>query len=746
MEDIKYPEVKKISVISPCYRDADTLEDHILTFIDQDFVEKELVLVDDGSKDGTRGIIQKYAKLHPDLIKGIYLPKNKGACYARNEGAKIATGDVLSFLPADSFLNPGLLSDWMQMMNDNRDCVGIYGGYYFVDNELKKPSWDGGRTVLPYYSQDFDLRELKTANFIDGSFPIRTVAYWGAAEKMGMKDGLWNTRVKSLQDWDFWLSVCVEYGGKVKYYPNLFFETTIPHEGGLSHDSSENWLARTKQIQAIHGIIPSTLCVTAPWAPFHGKSIAKLLDADFKDYPPQKPHDYLSIYVIGAFIYNLEDFKSLFTTNRFIAASQVARAQGTWDGTYPLSQAKRIIHFIGSDLLQLSKLTMQQLVHVRNFLNSCYAVFTEIDQTQKELKSFGIDSEVVPFPPRKWYDVSPLPKKKSIAVYLPQNNDTFYFRNTFLGYGKNKGLVDLMPDVTFHVFGNPLEEKPVKAKNYKIWGYTDGVGEIIKETQALVRITPHDGLPISVAEWIGAGRNALTTIKMPYAEHFDLLAFGKRAKSSPEDLMEELKKKIYALLEKPLNEEGAAHYRKWLDADAYREKIASVCQYDEKRYWERRATNWDEQTKTDIVKEGKIQNILKTIKFGSVLDIGCGNGRFVPYFEGKQYEGCDISENLVKIAKERYPEGTFFVSSVEEVSRKKKADLVFIYTTLEHVPPENLEKAIQAIKSVGKKLLLIEPKDFVPTGDYCYAHDYAKHFNIEKEFSLGDKTAYLINL
>lgn len=747
MEEL-YSEVKRISVVSPCFNDGDTLEEHILTFLDQDWDEKELILIDDGSKDSSRVIISKYAKKYPELIKPIYFPKNRGACVARNEGAKIATGDVLSFLPADSFLNPGLLTQWMKMLNESQDCGFIYGGYNFVDGEIGKASWNGGATRMPYSSQRFDVRELKTSNYIDGSFPIRTSVYWDAAKKVGLKDGLWNPAVKSLQDWDFWLSVVVDLGVKGKYYPIQFFETTEPHKGGLSADSHENWLARKKQIQALHGIPGSELCVTAPWAPFHGKAVAKLLDADYQEYPPFKEHDYTTIYVIGAFIYNIQDFKSLFTTNRFLMASQIAKANGKWDGTFALSQAKRLIHFIGSDILQLSKLTMAQLVEVKKFLKSCYAVFAELPQTQKELKNFGIEAEVVPFPPKQWYDVTPLPKKKAIAVYLPKDNDTFYFRNMFLGYEKVKGLVHLMPDVDFHVFGNPLEKAPYKAKNYKIWGYTDGVGDIIKETNAIVRITPHDGLPISVAEWIGAGRNALTTVEMPHAERFDLLAFSKRADSKMADMMEVVKKHIYKVLEKPLNEEGAKYYRKWLDPEVYKQKIADACKYDEKRYWERRADSWDEQAKVDIVETKKLEKVIKSLKFDSVLDVGCGTGRFVHSFTGKDYEGCDISENIVKLAKERYPDNTFFVSSVEDLVKntKKTYNLLYIYTCLQHVPPENIQKAVDALKKVGKKLLLIEPKPFIPTGDYSYHHEYDKLFKIEKTVSLGNKNAYVITL
>lgn len=736
-----------ISVITPCYNDGATLEGHIKSFLDQDYENKELVLIDDGSKDNTKKILKKYEK-NKD-IKVIYFKGNRGACVARNEGAKVATGDVYSFLPADSFIFPGVLTIWMEQLRDNPDCAFIYGGYYFVDNEINLPSWEGGRVVMPYHSQEFDIRDLKTSNYIDGSFPIQKEAYWGAAKKVGLKDGLWNPSVKSLQDWDFWLSVVLDYGAKGKFMPLAQcknFETTMPHKDGLSDDSSRNWLARVKQIQSLHKIPYPKLCVAAPFASFHGQSVAKVLDADYKDFPPFKPHDYKAVYVIGFFIYNFEDIKSLFSSHQYWVNSEIAKAKGQWNGSYPLSPVKKLVHFIGSDILTLQKLTIEQIGIVKDFLNNkCDGVFAEFEATQKELAAFGIKADVVPFPPRKWYDIVPLPKKKAVAVYLPKGNELFYFHDFFVGSETAKGLVQMMPDVDFHFFGNWFQAKPPKAKNYKIWGVTNGVGDIIKETNAIVRITKHDGLPISVAEWIGAGRNALTSVEMPHADHFDLIDFMRRNPNiSIKELLKELKEAIYKTLKKPLNEEGAEYYRKWLDTEKYRKTINQYINYDEKRYWERRSDSWDVQAGVDKVKEGKLKEILAGTKFNSVIDVGCGNGRFVPYFEGKEYIGFDISKRLVEICKKKFQDKQFFVSSVEEVSVPRKYDLAFSYTCLEHVPPENIHKAVDALKGVAKQILLIEPKKFVPSGDYCFSHDYKELFKVKKQWSMGDKVAYLI--
>lgn len=717
----------KISVITPCYKDADTLAKHIDTFIEQDYSEKELILIDDGSKDGTKEIIQKYEKKYPKIIKGLYFKENKGACIARNEGAKIATGEIFSFLPADSFIKPGVLRYWVETMAAHKEFGFLYGGYAFVDTPI--PTWEGGQLNQNYLSQPFSARDLETGNYIDGSFPLWAEVYWDATKKVGLKDGLWNPEVKSLQDWDFWLSVVKDLGAKGAYSPSVFFETTIPHAGGLSYDSDRNWVARTKQIKSLHKIPERGICVTSPAAPFHGRSVAHILDADYKDSPAFKAHSYKAIYEIGfwanAFIESVscflkpEHFRKI---GMMLKNNQVPELYG----------GAKLIHFIGSDILTLQKLSLEKLKEVRNFLRRCDGVFAELPATQKELANFGIKAEVVPFPPRKWYDVSPMPKKKAIAVYMPQTNEDFYFKKLFLGDGKLPGLAQKMKDIDFYFFGNE-SEKGHPHKNIYMMGRTDGVGELIEKTNAIVRIVPHDGLPMSVAEWMGAGRNAITTIEMKHATHFDLLKFvAKYGKSfTVPQLEKELEAEIRKVVELPLNEVGAKYIRKLLDKDKYIKKINSYLEYDEKLYWERRGQYWAEDVAEYPTHLEKVEPLIKKISPKSVIDIGCGDGRWSEYFKDITYLGVDISSTMIDAAKKKYPKAKFIVSSIEELGKKvtKKHDLIFIFTTLLHVKPENMDEAIKSLKKIGKEMILIEPHD-AETKAYCFRHDYEKLFNV----------------
>lgn len=741
MEDIMNQELKRISIVTPCFNDGDTLELHITTFLDQDYENKELLLVDDGSTDNTKKLIKKYEKENPGVVRGIILPQNKGACIARNIGAKEATGDVYSFLPADSFLEPGLLTYWMNALERHPEHGFVYGGYKFVDSTIAKPTWLGGQLVDVYPSASFDVRQLEIANYIDGSFPIRKEVFWDSAKKVGLPDGLWNPNVKSLQDWDFWLSVVKEGGYTGGYANEITFETTVPHAGGLSADSHNNWLARVKQIHRLHNIPERDICVTSLSSHWHAHSIATVLDADFKPFPPQKQHDYKAIYLIGFFTGAFFDHIAV-----FMQPAQLANIELILNNQMPLRYfpGKKLIHWVGSDVLGLAKLTPEQLFRVKTWIEqNVDGNLCEFEVTQKELADFGIKSEIVPFPPRKWYDVAPLPKKKAVAIYLPEVNQEFYFHAFFVGDEKHHGLAHEMKDIDFYIFGNS-NEKIKPAKNIHIMGKTDGVGSFINETNAIVRLTPHDGLPISVAEWIGAGRNALTTVEMPFAEHLDLLKIGKNKKTG--ELKSIVEKKIRALVAKPLNEKGAKHYRSWLNEKKYVKKINSFLKYDEKKYWEKRSTSWIEQSKVDEVKSSKLKKIIKQLDFKSVLDVGCGSGRFVPLFEGKEYEGCDISKTLIEHCKKEF-KGKFHVLPAEDVDAlDKKFDLIFSYTCLEHVKPENLEKVAFAFKQTAKKLLLIEPVNFVPQGEYCFNHDYSKYFKIEKKINLGDKIAHIITL
>lgn len=92
--------MKKISIIIPCYNEGacikENIENKVIPFLKQHDFNYELILVDDGSKDDTKKVIESI----DGIVAISYLP-NRGKGGAVNEGIKAASGDYIMFMDAD---------------------------------------------------------------------------------------------------------------------------------------------------------------------------------------------------------------------------------------------------------------------------------------------------------------------------------------------------------------------------------------------------------------------------------------------------------------------------------------------------------------------------------------------------------------------------------------------------------------------------------------------------------------------
>ena len=92
---------KLVSIIMPVYNSARYLSEAIESCLDQTYRKFELIIIDDGSNDDSKEIIEFYWRKYPDKIKVHFFQKNQGAAAARNKGIKMARGDYLVFADSD---------------------------------------------------------------------------------------------------------------------------------------------------------------------------------------------------------------------------------------------------------------------------------------------------------------------------------------------------------------------------------------------------------------------------------------------------------------------------------------------------------------------------------------------------------------------------------------------------------------------------------------------------------------------
>jgi glycosyltransferase involved in cell wall biosynthesis len=94
----------KVSVIIPCYNEKATIREIVARVEAAPFEDKEIIIIDDASTDGTREVLKK--EIEPHVGKVIYHDKNMGKGAALRSGFKAATGDVVVVQDADLEYDP----------------------------------------------------------------------------------------------------------------------------------------------------------------------------------------------------------------------------------------------------------------------------------------------------------------------------------------------------------------------------------------------------------------------------------------------------------------------------------------------------------------------------------------------------------------------------------------------------------------------------------------------------------------
>ena len=110
-----------VSVIIPTYNNEATIDRAIVSVMMQSFKDWELIVVNDGSTDGTGDILSAYKDRLGDKYTIITNEKNMGVGISRKRGVDAAKGEFITFLDSDDFLTPNFLemNDFLQKQHDS---------------------------------------------------------------------------------------------------------------------------------------------------------------------------------------------------------------------------------------------------------------------------------------------------------------------------------------------------------------------------------------------------------------------------------------------------------------------------------------------------------------------------------------------------------------------------------------------------------------------------------------------------
>lgn len=178
----------QISIIIPCYNSEVTLENTLLSVVEQDWEDWEVVIVNDGSTDTTEEIALKW--VNRDTRFRYFSKKNEGLGKARNYGIERAKGIFILPLDSDNLVEKSFCSAALQVFKSNNKISVVHGHAEFIGE--KNGIWN---------IKSFDLESIMIDNYIDACAIFRK-SIW--AEVGGYDE---NMPFQGFEDWEFWLAI-----------------------------------------------------------------------------------------------------------------------------------------------------------------------------------------------------------------------------------------------------------------------------------------------------------------------------------------------------------------------------------------------------------------------------------------------------------------------------------------------------------------------------------------------------------
>jgi glycosyltransferase involved in cell wall biosynthesis len=236
-----------VSVIIPCHNAARFLGETIDSVLAQTFPAFELILIDDGSTDGTAYVIDLYRRRLGGRLICDSGP-NRGVSAARNRGTELASGRYLQYLDADDLLRPDALRAKFESLETSGADVAVTDWQKLIESPT-------GRFV-PGETHTRRCEEvqpaLEIAVFLDFWAPPAALLY---RREIVDRIGGWNTSLPIVQDGRF-LFDAVHCGGRLRHVPGIGADYRITH-GGLSLSKRDpaafmrDWAEDAFQVEAI---------------------------------------------------------------------------------------------------------------------------------------------------------------------------------------------------------------------------------------------------------------------------------------------------------------------------------------------------------------------------------------------------------------------------------------------------------------------------------------------------------------
>ena len=201
-------ERERISVVVPCYNRRNRILASVESVLGQSYDNLELIVVDDGSTDGTAALFENY----PDKrLRFLRYEENRGACYARNYGAERSTGQYLAFQDSDDVWHRNKLEKQIHHIRETGADMSFCG--------MNRISESGSRFYYPVhpFHPERGLEEMLAENRAGTQTMLMRREVW---EKLRFDESF-----RRYQDWDFSIRAAKDF--QLAYLPEALVDSAV---------------------------------------------------------------------------------------------------------------------------------------------------------------------------------------------------------------------------------------------------------------------------------------------------------------------------------------------------------------------------------------------------------------------------------------------------------------------------------------------------------------------------------------
>jgi glycosyltransferase involved in cell wall biosynthesis len=190
-----------LSIVIPCYNDAQYIEQTVLSALNQTYTQKEVIIVDDGSDATTKIILRNLENRVTKIVR----QENQGQSIARNRGIKEAKGEYILVLDSDDIFNPSFCEKAVAILENEKIKL--------VTSYLTR--FNGNKNIDEYCPQGGDISVFIIDNQATGSAMFR--------KKDCIEIGGYDEIMRSgFEDWEFYIRLLKE-GGIAYVIPEFLF-------------------------------------------------------------------------------------------------------------------------------------------------------------------------------------------------------------------------------------------------------------------------------------------------------------------------------------------------------------------------------------------------------------------------------------------------------------------------------------------------------------------------------------------